>query len=114
MWSAVCIAAVFEFLGALLLGGQVTKTIAGGIAKTSTFAKAPQLFMYGMLTAETGAMIWILLATYMELPVSTTHAIIGGIIGFARECAAVGLSSFGCSYCSRAVVVRARCRSLDL
>jgi hypothetical protein len=82
----VCIAAVFEFLGALLLGGQVTKTIAGGIAKTSTFAKAPQLFMYGMLTAETGAMIWILLATYMELPVSTTHSIIGGIIGFAREC----------------------------
>jgi sodium-dependent phosphate transporter len=86
MWSAVCIAAVFEFLGALLLGGQVTKTIAGGIAKTSTFAKAPQLFMYGMLTAETGAMIWILLATYLELPVSTTHSIIGGIIGFAREC----------------------------
>uniref|UniRef100_A0A383VLB7 Phosphate transporter n=1 Tax=Tetradesmus obliquus TaxID=3088 RepID=A0A383VLB7_TETOB len=83
MWSAVCIAAVFEFLGALLLGGQVTKTIAGGIAKTSTFAKAPQLFMYGMLTAETGAMIWILLATYLELPVSTTHSIIGGIIGFA-------------------------------
>ncbi|KAF6251745.1 phosphate transporter family-domain-containing protein [Scenedesmus sp. NREL 46B-D3] len=83
MWSAVCIAAVFEFLGALLLGGQVTKTIAGGIAKTSTFTKAPQLFMFGMLTAETGAMIWILLATYLELPVSTTHSIIGGIIGFS-------------------------------
>ena len=37
----------------------------------------------GMLTAETGAMLWILLATYWELPVSTTHSIIGGIIGFA-------------------------------
>eukprot|EP00878_Enallax_costatus_P032942 GHUV01036296.1.p1 GENE.GHUV01036296.1~~GHUV01036296.1.p1 ORF type:complete len:434 (+),score=58.06 GHUV01036296.1:211-1512(+) len=83
MWSACCIAAVMEFLGAFLLGGQVTKTIAGGIAKTSTFAKTPQLFMFGMLTAETGAMLWILFATYLELPVSTTHSIIGGIIGFA-------------------------------
>jgi sodium-dependent phosphate transporter len=54
MWSAVAIAAVFEFLGAMLLGGSVTKTIAGGIAKPATFAKFPQLFMFGMLTAETG------------------------------------------------------------
>lgn len=83
MWSAVVIASIFEFLGAFLLGGQVTRTIAGGIAKTSTFAKTPQLFMFGMLTAETGAMIWLLTATYLELPVSTTHSIIGGIIGFA-------------------------------
>ncbi|KAF6262371.1 phosphate transporter [Scenedesmus sp. NREL 46B-D3] len=83
MWSAVVIAAVFEFLGAMLLGGQVTKTIAGGIAKTKTFQDYPQLFMFGMLTAETGAMVWLLLATYLELPVSTTHSIIGGVIGFA-------------------------------
>ena len=54
MWSAVAIAAVFEFLGAMLLGGAVTKTVAGGIAKPKTFAKMPQLFMFGMLTAETG------------------------------------------------------------
>ena len=43
----------------------------------------PALFMFGMLCAETGAMVWILLATYLELPVSTTHSIIGGIMGFA-------------------------------
>ncbi len=54
MWSAVAIAAVFEFLGGILLGGSVTKTIAGGIAKPTTFAKVPQIFMFGMLTAETG------------------------------------------------------------
>jgi sodium-dependent phosphate transporter len=54
MWSAVAIAAVFEFLGAMFLGGAVTKTVAGGIAKPKTFMKAPQLFMFGMLTAETG------------------------------------------------------------
>lgn len=83
LWSAVCIAAVFEFLGAMLLGGSVTRTIAGSIAKPSTFTKYPALFMFGMLTAETGAMIWLLVATYMELPVSTTHSIIGGILGFA-------------------------------
>jgi phosphate/sulfate permease len=54
MWSAVLIAAIFEFLGAMLLGGSVTKTIAGGIAKPKAFTAVPQLFMFGMLTAETG------------------------------------------------------------
>ena len=54
MWSAVAIAAVFEFLGAMLLGGSVTKTVAGGIAKPSSFSSQPQLFMFGMLAAETG------------------------------------------------------------
>jgi solute carrier family 20 (sodium-dependent phosphate transporter) len=83
LWSAVAIAAVFEFLGAMLLGGNVTKTIAGGIANPSTFAKYPALFMFGMLAAEVGACTWILLATYLELPVSTTHSIIGGVVGFA-------------------------------
>ncbi|KAI8476390.1 MAG: phosphate transporter [Monoraphidium minutum] len=83
LWSAVVIAAIFEFLGAMLLGGNVTKTIAGGIAKTTSFAKYPALFMFGMLCAEVGACLWILIATYLELPVSTTHSIIGGVVGFA-------------------------------
>jgi phosphate/sulfate permease len=47
IWSAVLIAAVFEFLGAMLLGGNVTKTVAGGIAKTSTFAAQPAFFIWG-------------------------------------------------------------------
>ena len=83
LWSAVVIAAIFEFLGAMLLGGNATRTIAGGIAKPSAFAAYPALFMFGMLCAEVGAVIWILLATYLELPVSTTHSIIGGVVGFA-------------------------------
>lgn len=83
VWSACCIAAVFEFTGAVTLGGQVTKTVAGSIANTSTFEGYPAVFMYGMFCAEVGAMIWILLATYLELPVSTTHSIIGGIMGFS-------------------------------
>lgn len=83
IWMAVCIAAVFEFTGAVTLGGSVTKTVAGSIANTSTFEGSPAVFMYGMFCAETGAMVWILLATYLELPVSTTHSIIGGIMGFS-------------------------------
>jgi len=83
IWSAVCIAAVFEFTGAVTLGGQVTKTVAGSIANTSTFEAVPAVFLYGMFCAEVGAMIWILVATYLELPVSTTHSIIGGIVGFS-------------------------------
>lgn len=47
LWSAVLIASIFEFLGAMLLGGQVTKTIAGGIAKSSTFNSNPYVFMFG-------------------------------------------------------------------
>eukprot|EP00877_Chromochloris_zofingiensis_P005747 jgi/Chrzof1/15173/Cz09g30090.t1 len=83
LWSAVVIAAIFEFLGCMLLGGNVTRTLAGGIANSRTFTAFPSVFMYGMLCAESAAMVWLLLATYLELPVSTTHSIIGGIIGFA-------------------------------
>lgn len=83
LWQAVCVAAVFEFLGAMLLGGAVVKTISGGIAKSSSFADTPGVFMYGMMCAEAGAMVWIIVATYFELPVSTTHSIVGGIMGFA-------------------------------
>lgn len=188
LWGAVAIAAVFEFLGAMLLGGAVTRTIAGGIANTSTFTAYPALFLYGeraqhclclsvpapavgpgvavaplsayrcaalsagvcssreeccgtpasllpisplppqdltdcfppacslhihspllppgvpsshlcdkhtrhmhhmrtpplgMFAAEAASMIWVMIATYLELPVSTTHSMVGGVIGFA-------------------------------
>eukprot|EP00877_Chromochloris_zofingiensis_P005752 jgi/Chrzof1/15178/Cz09g30140.t1 len=49
LWSAVVIATIFEFLGCMLLGGNVTKTLAGGIANTSTFSLYPSIFMYGEL-----------------------------------------------------------------
>lgn len=47
LWSAVVIAGIFEFLGALLLGGQVTRTIAGGIARVTTFRRFPAQFLFG-------------------------------------------------------------------
>ena len=61
----------------------MTDTIRNQIADVSAFHQKPDVFAYGMLCALTAAAIWLLIATYMELPVSTTHSIIGGVIGFA-------------------------------
>lgn len=83
LWQACVIAAVMEFTGAVALGGEVTKTVAGSIADVNTFKEYPELFMYGMLCALASAATWLLIATYWLLPVSTTHSIIGAIMGFA-------------------------------
>lgn len=79
----ILIAAVMETCGAIFLGGSVSSTISGGVAKPSYFAENPDIFAYGMLCALIAAAAWLLFATYMELPVSTTHSIVGGVIGFA-------------------------------
>lgn len=77
------LASVCEFGGAFALGSQVTKTIAGNITSIDHFIAQPYVFMYGMLSALVAATSWTYLATYLELAVSTTHSIIGGIMGFA-------------------------------
>lgn len=77
------LASFCEFGGAFALGSEVTKTIAGNITSTSLFVLQPYVFMYGMLSALIAATIWLYLATYAGLAVSTTHSIIGGILGFA-------------------------------
>lgn len=80
----ICIlASICEFTGAVSLGGAVTSTISGGIANTNDFADRPYLFMYGMLCAGGAAFCWLALATWLVLPVSSTHSICGGVIGFA-------------------------------
>lgn len=81
--QALLIAAVFEFGGAVLLGANVTKTVRKGIADYTEFLDAPELFMYGMLCVLLATGIWLILASYYELPVSTTHSTVGGIIGMA-------------------------------
>jgi hypothetical protein len=58
----------------------VTSTIKGGIVELTAFADTPELFMYGMLCALSASGVWLLLATYCELPVSTTHSIIGCVL----------------------------------
>ncbi len=81
--QAILIAAVFEFAGAFLAGGQVTATIRKGIIETDAIMGAPELLVFGMLAALLAAGIWLLVATHRGWPVSTTHSIVGAIVGFA-------------------------------
>lgn len=80
--QAIIIAAIFEFAGAFIAGGQVTKTIRKGIIDTEALAGSPELMIYGMLAALLAAAIWLMIATTRGWPVSTTHTIVGAIVGF--------------------------------
>ena len=80
--QAVIIAAIFECAGAVLAGGEVTKTIRKGIIDVSSLGSTPELLVYGMLASLLAAGIWLLVATRMGWPVSTTHSIVGAIVGF--------------------------------
>lgn len=82
LWQACIIAAIFEFSGSVLLGGEVTRTIAGSITSPQVFDDVPEVFAYGMLCALIASWLWVTVATYLELAVSTTHSMIGAIIGF--------------------------------
>ena len=81
--QAIFIAAIFEFAGAYLAGGSVTSTIRGGITDASFFVDTPELMAYGMIAALLAAATWLIVASYFGWPVSTTHSIVGAIIGFA-------------------------------
>ncbi|ABK42756.1 phosphate transporter [Magnetococcus marinus MC-1] len=81
--QAILIAAVFEFAGAFIAGGQVTKTIRKGIIDPAPIANNPELLVYGMLAALLAAAIWLMIASSKGWPVSTTHTIVGAIVGFA-------------------------------
>ena len=83
MKQALVVAAVFEVSGAVLAGSDVTETVRSGIVDLDAMHVDPQSFVYIMMSALLGAAVWLLLATRMGWPVSTTHAIIGGIVGAA-------------------------------
>ncbi|MEN8160847.1 MAG: inorganic phosphate transporter, partial [Myxococcota bacterium] len=78
---AILVAAVFEFAGAFLAGGHVTDTIRKGIVDPTPFVGSEHLFAYGMLAALASAGTWLLVATRFGWPVSTTHSIVGAIVG---------------------------------
>lgn len=81
--QAILVAAIFEFLGAVLAGGEVTSTIRKGIVDANLLAGRPELLVYGMLASLLAAGTWLLIASRKGWPVSTTHSIVGAIVGFA-------------------------------
>ncbi len=80
--QAILIAAIFEVLGSLFAGGQVTDTIRGEIINANLFSQTPQLLVFGMLASLLAAGTWLIVATSFGWPVSTTHSIVGAVIGF--------------------------------
>ena len=89
--QAVVIAAIFEFTGAFLAGGHVTATIRKGIIDPAKVLGHPELLVYGMLASLLAAAIWLMVASARGWPVSTTHTIVGAIVGFAA--AGIGMDA---------------------
>ncbi len=86
--QAIIIAMIFEFAGAYLAGGEVTSTIRKGIVDPELLGENPELLVYGMMASLLAAGIWLMIASTFGWPVSTTHSIVGAIVGFAS----VGIS----------------------
>ena len=80
--KAVIVAAIFEFAGAMLVGGSVTKTIKKGIVSMDALDGDPMLFAVGMAGCLLSAAVWLNVASHRGWPVSTTHSIVGAVIGF--------------------------------
>jgi inorganic phosphate transporter, PiT family len=81
--QAVIVAAIFEFAGAWLAGGEVTQTIRSGMVDAKLLENSPDLLVYGMMAALLAAGTWLMIASHFGWPVSTTHSIVGAIVGFA-------------------------------
>ncbi len=88
--QAVLVAAIFEFSGAVVAGGSVSKTVRKGIVDPTVFTDPP-LLVCGMIAALLAAAVWLSIASRLGWPVSTTHSIVGAIVGFA--CVAAGTSA---------------------
>lgn len=82
LFQAVIIATIFESLGALLAGGEVTTTIRSGIIDASVLSNSPDILVQGMLASLLAAGSWLVVASIFGWPVSTTHSIVGAILGF--------------------------------
>jgi len=95
MTMAIVIAAVFEAAGALIAGGEVVKTIKKGIIDISAFGGNPDPFIWAMMAALLAGALWLNFATMMKAPVSTTHSIVGGVMGAGIAAAGFSIVSWG-------------------
>ena len=94
MFGAIIVAAIFEASGALIAGGDVIKTIKKGIIDPSMLDN-PEIFIWAMTAALLSAALWLNFATYFGAPVSTTHSIVGGVMGAGIAAAGFSIVSWG-------------------
>ncbi len=95
MTGAIMIAAIFEAGGALIAGGDVVGTIKKGIISPAAFGNDPMIFVYAMSAALLAAALWLNLATWLKAPVSTTHSIVGGVVGAGIAAGGFGIVAWG-------------------
>jgi PiT family inorganic phosphate transporter len=95
MGGAILLAAVFEAGGALIAGGEVVKTIKKGIIDIAAFGGNPDPFIWAMMAALLAAALWLNFATAIKAPVSTTHSIVGGVMGAGIAAAGFSIVSWG-------------------
>ena len=95
MGGAIVIAAIFEAAGALIAGGDVVKTIKKGIIDISAFGTNTDSFIWAMMAALLAAALWLNFATMAKAPVSTTHSIVGGVMGAGIAAAGFGIVAWG-------------------
>ncbi|MGE3613947.1 MAG: inorganic phosphate transporter, partial [Sulfurimonas sp.] len=93
--AAIIIAATFEAAGALIAGGEVVKTIKNGIIDISAFGGNPDQFIWAMMAALLAAALWLNFATMMKAPVSTTHSIVGAVMGAGIAAAGFNIVNWG-------------------
>ena len=93
--GAIIIASIFEASGALIAGGDVVGTIKKGIIDPAAFGNDPMIFVYAMSAALLAAALWLNLATWLKAPVSTTHSIVGGVLGGGVAAGGFAIVSWG-------------------
>ncbi len=93
--GAIIIASIFEAGGALIAGGDVVGTIKKGIIAPTAFGNDPMIFVYAMSAALLAAALWLNLATWLKAPVSTTHSIVGGVLGAGVAAGGLAVVSWG-------------------
>jgi PiT family inorganic phosphate transporter len=92
---AVILAGICEFCGAVLVGSHVTNTVRKGIIDSQIFTQEPIVLAHGMVCAMLAAALWLNLASYLGMPVSTTHSIVGAVVGFGILQAGLGHIHWG-------------------